>query len=192
MGCSILQKWKCESLANQITTSLVKSLQCCVIIASPGNIAQVWWFILSWSTIYLQQGYCMCTWSRIHVWGAPLVRFVMKKEHTMQDYQFHAQLDCLLWAIPAAHTVILLSESLLSPTRPISAGLPCWSSSYWEKDWKWERTDWGEAAGKRKRREWGRETLQKAKWRQWGQRMNERRLRGWQRGWASERKKLWT
>lgn len=28
----ILQKWKCESLANQITTSVVNSLQCCVLI----------------------------------------------------------------------------------------------------------------------------------------------------------------
>lgn len=123
---------------------------------------------------------CLCTWSRVRVWAAPSLSFVTRSECTMKDYQFHAQLDWLAWTIPAAHTAILLSQSLLPPAGPISAGPPCCSSSYWEKDWKWENRLRGHRLAK------GRER------RQGGQGITERRMRGWQRSQASERNKLWT
>lgn len=108
---------------------------------------------------------CTCAWSM-------LVSFVMKREHTMQDYQFHAQLESQVWVIPAAHTVVLLSESLLSPARPISAGLSCWTSSYWAKDWKWERRDWAkEREGSERRETWQKEKRDSETG---GQRENER------------------
>lgn len=184
-------KWKCESLANRITTSLVKSLQCCVIILLSRKYRSSVFYVLSWSAIYLPQGNCTCTWGKIHVWGAQLGSFVMKKVHTILDYQFHAQLECLLRMIPAAHTVILLSESLLSPARPIPAGLSCWTISYWAKDWKWERRAWTRGWPKRGKGVRAGDTAE-GKARQRGQRMNEGRTRGWLRRQTSERKKLWS
>ena len=70
------------------------------------------------------------------------------RKRTQCRYPFHAQRDLLLWMIAAAHRVILLSESLLSPARPISAGLSCWTSSYWAKDRNGERRDWAQTLAK--------------------------------------------
>lgn len=168
-------KWKCESLANQIKTSLVESFQGCVMyrLSRKCCLSERVYFILNRRTSTTRgavraQARFMC--------GELLWSFVMKREHTMQDYQFRAQPECLLWMIPGAHTVILLSETRLSPAGPISAGLSCWTSSYWAKDWKWERKRLAER-GWRKRGKGARaRRTAMGKARQRGPRMNAARM----------------
>lgn len=119
-------------------------------------------------------------WVERFMCGLLLESFVMKNQHTMRDYQFHALPGCLLWMIPAAHTVILLSESLLSPPTPIYAGLSCWTCSYRAKDWKWERRDWLKSPEKDKEGSGGQRYGRGEKW--------DNEAGGWTRGeWKDDR-----
>lgn len=114
MGCSILLK--CESLAYQITTSLVKSLQRYVIILLSRKYRQsvtVYFILKHHMSTYIYNKGTVCVHEAWSMCEELLESFVMKKEHTMQDYQFHAQLECLSWVKPAVHTVILWTESQL-------------------------------------------------------------------------------
>lgn len=139
-------------------------------------------FYMSTYTVYLQQGYCMCTWSMINVWGATGEPCNEERAHNAGlPIPRTAGMPIVSEACCAYSDFVNWISALFFPLQDQSL-LVCHAGHVVieqkiesEKEENWTKTPAQDMAeGKVRRRR---------------QRVNEGRTRGWQRGPTSEKQK---